>query len=77
MADDILTRLRHIHMEHGDISELAEDAADEIERLCAAGDALAEALGGAQRRHPCDCADRFDARTGAAAVTAWKEARRG
>ena len=33
MADDILTRLRHIHMEHGDISELAEDAADEIDRL--------------------------------------------
>lgn len=49
----------------------------EIERLCAAGDALAEALGGAQRRHPCDCADRFDARTGAAAVIAWEEARRG
>ena len=33
MADDIVTRLRHIYMETDDLQVLAELAADEIERL--------------------------------------------
>lgn len=47
MADDIVTRLRVIHCAADDLTPcgtcLTCQAADEIERLRAAGDALAEA----------------------------------
>lgn len=52
-------------------------AADEIERLRSVCDELAEVLRVAQRRHPCDCADGYDARMSAAALATWQEARRG
>ena len=55
----------------------AADAIDEIERLRSSGDALAESLIDARRRHPCDCADHYDGHSGAVAIADWEEARRG
>ena len=46
MSDDIVTRLRHIHMELtvDDYDDVITEAADEIERLRALADQLAEEL---------------------------------
>ena len=68
-SSDIVTRLRHIHMELtvDDYDDVITAAADEIERLHDAGDALAVAfrtLGGLDVAHD-------------AALRAWEEARRG
>lgn len=71
MADDIVTRLRHA--EDNGICEwqVLIDAADKIERLRAAGDALAEALRGwidGMEDAFTDDQDRLNA---------WQEVRRG
>jgi hypothetical protein len=55
---------------------LLADADDEIERLRVAGEDLAEALRDTRRRHQCDCADRYDERTGDLALAQWEKARR-
>ena len=60
MADDIVTRLRQYTL----WVRVCGEAADEIERLRAAGDALVESLDHS----------RADIRS---AVAAWEEARRG
>ena len=83
MADDIVTRLRDV----GFCGVAAQqEAADEIERLRAAGDALAEALDEAVTWEccadgfygPCDCPPSARSPScGAEALSAWKEARRG
>jgi hypothetical protein len=67
VADDIVTRLRHIHMELtvDDYDDVISEAADEIERLRAAGDALVTAM-----QSGSDAG--WDA-----AIDAWQEARRG
>lgn len=67
MADDIVTRLRQyvLWLPNTAAGELCGKAANEIERLRAAGDAMAEAL-----RSGSD--SKWDA-----AIDAWQEARRG
>lgn len=62
MTDDIVTRLQDTAYE----TDLCWEAADEIERLRAAGDALAEYL---MRAWRSDAASDL--------VAAWQEARRG
>ncbi len=69
MADDIVKRLWYTSaylrtMEEADIREATEDAADEIERLRTAGDALVDALDGSRNQIR-------------AAADGWNEARRG
>lgn len=46
----------------------------EIERLRNAGEALAEALHDARRRHQCDCVDGYDERTGLTVIAEWETA---
>jgi hypothetical protein len=74
VADDIVTRLRIIHCAADDLIPcgtcLICQAADEIERLRAAGDALAECL-----RYWADFAD--EAYPDDDALRTWEEARRG
>ena len=73
MADDIVTRLRIIHCAADDLTPcgtcLTCQAADEIERLRAAGDALAECL-----RYWANFAD--EAYPDDDALRTWQEARR-
>lgn len=66
MADDIVTRLRQyvLWLPNTAAGEVCGEAANEIERLRAAGDALVESLDHS----------RADIRS---AVAAWEEARRG
>lgn len=80
MADDIVTRLRVIHCAADDLTPcgtcLPCQAADEIERLWAAGDALAE-----QVTRPCRCVEAHDGAINetcapCAAFFDWQEARR-
>jgi hypothetical protein len=73
VADDIVTRLRTIPTASADnceqLSDLTEEAADEIERLRAAGDALLLMVQtGGQGMTPAEMADVIDV---------WQEARRG
>ena len=73
MADDIVTRLRNwgrARSGSGDRCErMHREAADEIERLRAAGDALAKAVDDTWwPDYPCDFPD---------LLAAWQEARRG
>lgn len=74
MTDDIVTRLRtwgRARSGSGDRCEqMHREAADKIERLQAAGDALAEALHGW-----CNGMDAFT--DDAERLRAWQEARRG
>lgn len=76
--------IERLHMERdrwqataAGISQDISNAENEIERLQTLGDDLVDALRTAQRRHPCDCADSYDARTGVAAIAAWEKTRRG
>jgi hypothetical protein len=75
VPDDIAASLRQrAHTSSSrEQREVFTAAADEIERLREAGDVLAEALRDARRRHPCDCLDGYDDRSGAAAIGAWEE----
>jgi len=68
-GDDIVDRLRIIDNKYTEFwqQRLMDEAADEIERLRAAGDALAEACAFV-RAHPAEVTR---------ALTAWQEARRG
>lgn len=75
MTDDIVTRLRNGTPTA--VYVIANDAADEIERLRAAGDALA-----AQITKPCRCVEAHDGAINetcapCAACFDWQEARRG
>lgn len=68
MSDDIVTRLRHtawLSPEGEPAADLMTEAADEIERLRAAGDALADELG------------RLYAPNAGDVIALWTEARRG
>lgn len=69
MADDIVTRLRHMHMEmpFDDYEDLISEAVAEIERLRSAGKTLARAVA-------TYCGDDAWADR---ALKAWEEARRG
>ena len=79
MADDIVTRLRD-EAQRPAIREVCSEAADTIERLRAAGDALAHLMPHAHLSVPCRppqgtplnewCSE-------CAALAAWQEARRG
>ena len=62
-----------VHSVYDEIELLRE----EIERLRAAGEDLAEALRDTRRRHQCDCADGYDGRTGDLALAEWEKDRRG
>lgn len=79
MADDIVTRLRDVVCWCNEFDGVCDacQAADEIERLWAAGDALA-----AQITKPCRCVEAHDGAINetcapCAACFDWQEARRG
>ncbi len=69
-GDDIVERLRDAHqtVPIPSIASLYSDAADEIERLRAAGDAMADNF----RRHVTACG----VNDGRESLSAWQEARR-
>ncbi len=70
MSGDIVERLREAHqtVPIPSIASLYSDAADEIERLRAAGDAMADNF----RRHVTACG----VNDGRESLSAWQEARR-
>lgn len=83
MTDDIVTRLRSYdigsvaHESEYHMTEVLAEAADEIERLRNAGDALAK-----QTSRPCRCVEAHDGAINetcapCAAFFDWEEARRG
>lgn len=84
MADDIATRLRDKTVCGPDLDAMCEEAADEIVRLRALADQLAEALrdahGTATRHAVCWCSTDSEYPSdcdSTAALAAYEEARRG